>query len=290
MDERDWYLLSLIGKKASLSQISEELFISQPALSYRINKIEEFFGVDLLIRTNKGFQVTTEGEILIKYTNQHLENVNRIREDMYSIKDIIKGPLKIGASSAIAQYLLPPVLSKFHTVYKDVNLNLTTGFSPTLIENLIQNKIHIAFLREDIEWNSYKKLLASDGIYLVSRYPIQIANLPYLNRVEYKTNLSLRTIIDNWWSQHFKQRPVTSIIADNAEACKEMVRNELGYAILTGLTLNNQSDLSYVPLKSNNEKLMRHTWIYATKEAMNYVTVRTFLDFLEQEVQPYQGL
>lgn len=290
MDERDWYLLSLIGEKKSLSQVSEELFISQPALSYRIKKIEEYFGTELLIRTNRGLQVTPQGEQVIQYANEYRQNLKRLKEDIYTIENNVKGPLNIGAASAVAQYLLPAVLSKFHSIHQDVDLNLMTGFSPTLIEHLMQNKIHLAFLREDIEWSSYKKLLASDGIYLVSKEPINIAELPQLNRVEYKTNLSLKMILDSWWAQHFKTSPKISMVVDNAEACKEMVRNGLGYAILTGLTLNNQEDLSCVPLENKNgERLMRYTWIYATEEAVSYLTVNKILEFIEAEIPEYQG-
>lgn len=290
MDERNWFLLSLIGERKSLTQVSEELFISQPALSYRIKKMEEYFGTELLIRTNKGLQVTPQGELVIQYANEYIQSLKRLKEDIYTIEHSVKGPLNIGASSAVAQYLLPSVLSKFHSIHQNVDLNLLTGFSPTLIEHLMQNKIHIAFLREDIEWSGYKKLLASDGIYLVSKEPVHITDLPQLNRVEYKTNLSLKMILDGWWAQNFKTSPRISMMVDNAEACKEMVRKGLGYAILTGLTLNNQEDLSCVPLENmNGERLMRHTWIYATDEAASYLTVKKILEFIDVEIPTYQG-
>jgi len=289
MDERDWYLLSLIGEYKSLSKVSEELSISQPALSYRLNKIEAYFDSKLFIRTNRGLQITPQGKIITDYAKQYIQSLNSIKEELYTMENDVKGTLNIGASGAVAQYLLPSLLAKFHALYPDVDLNLETGFSPTLIEGLMQNRVHVTFLREELDISSYKKLLATDGIYLVSNEPVNIADLPHLNRVEYKTNVSLKLQLDSWWTQNFKVSPTVAMVVDNAEACKEMVRHGLGYAILTGLTLNNQEDLHLVHLKSNGKKMNRHTWVYATEEAMDYITVRTFLDFIETEMQQYDG-
>ena len=289
MDERDWYLLSLIGEYKSLSKVSEELFISQPALSYRLNKVESYFDSKLFIRTNRGLQITPQGKVITDYAKQYIQSLNSIKEELYTMENNVKGTLNISASGAVAQYLLPSLLAKFHTLYPDVDLNLETGFSPTLIEGLMQHRVHVTFLREELDISSYKKRLATDGIYLVSNEPVNIADLPKLNRVEYKTNVSLKLQLDSWWTQNFKESPTISMVVDNAEACKEMVRHGLGYAILTGLTLNNQEDLHLVHLESNGKKMNRNTWIYATEEAMDYITVRTFLNFIETEMQQYDG-
>jgi DNA-binding transcriptional LysR family regulator len=281
MEHRDWTLLSLISQDKSISQISEELYISQPALSYRLKRIESFFNTELFIRTNKGLQTTPQGERVINLANQYLERMEELNEDILSLSDTPKGPLRIGASNAIAQFHLPKLLSKFHSLYTEIDLNLTTGFSDQLMKLLTENKIHVAFLRENIEWASYKKKLDSDDIYLVSKHPIQIDELPYISRVTYKTNLSLANLISNWWTQHFKLPPKVTMEVDNAEACTAIIRAGLGYAILPGLTLGDTNDLYMKELYTkDNEKLTRGVWMYTSQRAQDYITANTFVQYI----------
>ncbi len=289
MDDLDWRIMSLISSTKSLARIADELFLSQPALTYRIRKIEKYFESELIQRTNKGFKITEQGKIVADYAMSHLSNVKQIHEDIYSIENKVKGPLNIGASSAIAQYLLPSLLSDFLSYNNEVIVDLVTGFSPYLIDQLNTNQIHIAFLREDIEWTKHKKHLASDGIYLVSKEPTELDNLPKMTRVNYKTNLSLKYLIDNWWKNNFNRPPKSIIEVDNAEACKEVVRSGLGYSILTGLTLNNQNDLYCVPLSNDRLDLKRNIWMYATEDAMKYVTVKSFWNFIDSQKTIYHG-
>ena len=145
MDDLDWKIMMLIYNNKSLSKISDELFLSQPAITYRIRKIEKFFQTKLISRTNKGYQITLQGEMVAKYAKEHLEHMKKLQEDIFSSKDMVQGKLYIGASSAIAQYLLPPLLSDFLNRNDKVSIDLITGFSPSLTESLHHNKIHIAF-------------------------------------------------------------------------------------------------------------------------------------------------
>ena len=110
-----------------------------------------------------------------------------------------------------------------------------------------------------------------------------MADIPNMTRVNYKTNFSLKNLIDNWWTDHFNSHPKSVIEVDNAEACKEVVRSGLGYSILTGLTLNNQDDLYCLPLSSKQFDLKRNVWMYASEQAMQYITVRSFWDYISDK-------
>lgn len=281
MDERDWTLLSLIGQNLSLSDIAKKFYMSQPALSYRIKKIETYFNAELLLRDNRRLQITPQGEQVIDFANKYLNNIEILQETIYSLDSEPKGPLRIGASNAIAQYLLPNILSEYHSLHPKVDLNLVTGFSDSLVDLLKDNQIHIAFLRDDIKWNFYKRKLLSENIYLVSKYPINIKELPSLPRITYKTNPSLKELISNWWTKRFDVPPKITMTVDDAGACKEIVRTGLGYAILPSLTLENTDELYKIPLKKNStENLKRDTWVYANKSAEEYITAKAFLSFL----------
>lgn len=284
MEEFDWILLSKIGDGQTISQVSNELFISQPALTYRINKIEKEFGSKLFIRGNKGIKVNHQGEYVINYARRMLEELNYAKEQVLSLGSQIKGKLNIGASNAVAQYILPKLLTKFLKKYPEVEPYVLTGFSPYLIDSLAKDKIHLAFLREDIEWQHFKKLLTKEAIYLVSKNEIDMDSLPQVPRIDYQTNQSLKTIIDGWWSRNFQSAPNVTMVVDNADVCLEFVHAGLGYSILTELGLSKVNSLNKLAITNClGEFIHRETWLYGSKTSDQYFTVRAFLDFIKAE-------
>ena len=286
MDDLDWTLLTLLDRERSISAIAQELFITQPALTYRVKKMESYFQARLFIRTKKGLIPTAEGELAIEYAKNMKKDLKRVQEDIFSLEGKVKGKIYIGSSSAVAQYLLPDLLSQFNDLYPDIELNVVTGFSSTLIPLLYDGKVHVSFLREEIEWNHYKQLLSTEGIYLVSKSPVKLEELPLLSRLDYTTNPSLRGLLDGWWAQNFRVPPKVTMNVDTADTCKEMVRAGLGYTFLTELCLRAEQELCCVPLSNSfGFPLTRQTWIYATDDAVNYIAVREFLAFISRVLE-----
>lgn len=288
MNYDDLLLLKSIKEHENISRVSESMFLSQPAITYRLNKIEGLFNTQLFIRSNKGIQITPQGHLVISFAIDYIEKFDRLKEEVYTVGDEIQGPLMIGASDAIAQYLLPNYLSDFCTENPKVEINLKTGFSDEIRELLLNNKVHIAFSRENIPWKEHKSLISTDGIYLVSNKPISIKDLPKMTRIYYKTNPSLRNILDLWWKNNVNLPEKNIIEVDSAEACKELIRAGMGYSFLTGLIIKNENDLSYTQLKDrDNENLRRETWIYATNQSLKYVTSNSFWKYISHQFNDY---
>src|SRR5699024_8625742 len=202
MDEQDLNLLVLIGEGKKLKEIADELFITHPSLTYRLNKIEDRFSVKLFIRDNKGIRVTPQGEYLINYAENLTKEFKSIQEKLFTLSDKVEGSLNIGASHAIARHILPSLLKDFLFYYPDVEPYVTTGYTPELTDMLIKEKIHIAFLRENIEWRYSKKFIRSENVYIVSKQKINLNELTKLPRIEYTTNRSLKLLIDQWWREN----------------------------------------------------------------------------------------
>ncbi len=209
------------------------------------------------------------------------QELRRTRESIFTMEGQIKGTIRIGSSDAVAKYLLPDILSTFLAHHPSVDVKLVTGFTSKIANLLSHGEIHIALLRENIGPNAYQHLLSTENLYLVSNSPVELTDLPSLARINYITNPSLQMLINQWWSTHFQVPPTISMEVDSAETCKELVRAGLGYAILTGLLLASEPDLHCRPLYDHNHQpLRRETWIYSTNEALSYLSVRTFIEFL----------
>ena len=79
MNLQDWKLLTELHKSNSISQTSETLFISQPALTRRLKQIEEEFSATILIRSSKGVTFTPQGELLVQYSQKMLKDYENLK-------------------------------------------------------------------------------------------------------------------------------------------------------------------------------------------------------------------
>lgn len=143
-----------VARNQSISKASEELFISQPAVSQSIKKLEESVGGELFTRTPKGVTLTSEGQIFynhIKIGLEHIENGERL---FSSLKNIETGTIKIGASATITKHILMPYLKHFHKQFPNINIEIENHLSATLVKMLKNGLLDILILNLPMEESS----------------------------------------------------------------------------------------------------------------------------------------
>ena len=128
-----------VANRLSFTKAAGELFITQPAISKHIQELEEKYKIKLFDRTGNKIALTQAGQVLLTYTNQIFEIYRDIDFDMSSLINQQRGLLRIGASTTISQYIIPPLLARFHQKLKDVTVNLRNG-NTEQIENALMNK------------------------------------------------------------------------------------------------------------------------------------------------------
>ncbi len=128
-----------VARRLHFTKAAEELFITQPAVTKHIHEIENNFKVKLFDRNGTKIKLTAAGNTLLKYTEE-LFTVHRNMEfEMNSFTQTHSGKLRIGASTTVAQYVLPSVLAEFHKKFKDIKITLTIN-NTEQIEQALQNK------------------------------------------------------------------------------------------------------------------------------------------------------
>ena len=95
----------VVAKHKHMTQASEELHISQPAISQSIKKLEDELGGTLFLRSNKGMELTEEGKMFYEYVKGALELINNAENEFTSYKDLSKGEIKNGLTSDLIQDL-----------------------------------------------------------------------------------------------------------------------------------------------------------------------------------------
>ncbi|MDT3428908.1 DNA-binding transcriptional LysR family regulator [Paenibacillus forsythiae] len=138
----EWYrVFYWTAKTGSLSKAAERLYITQPAVSHTIKRLEGRFGGQLFFRTTKGVTLTAEGEVLLRYVEQAFNLVEigeRAIADMHSLNS---GEINIGASDTLCKYYLLPCLEHFHEQYPGIRIHVTNRTTPETLALLKEGKI-----------------------------------------------------------------------------------------------------------------------------------------------------
>lgn len=282
MDERDWLILQILYKEKNITKTAKSLYISQPALTHRLQQMEKEFGVQIVNRGRWGVQFTPQGEYLAKCAHQMLLNIQQIKENVMNMEHKAAGTLRLGVSTFFTDYKLPGLLKLFKDQYPNIEFKVTTGWSSDMVHLIYNQDVHIGFVKGDYSWKDEKRLLFEETICIASKEKIDIHNLPHLPRIDYLTDHLLKATVHNWWVENYSQPPLVSIEVDKADTCKKMVANGLGYAILPSMILQDVEGIHKIDLKTKDgEPIIRKTWMFFHKEALKLNIVKAFVQFVE---------
>ncbi len=147
----------VVAKNKHMTKASEELYISQPAISQAIKKLENQIGGTLFLRSNKGMELTEEGKMLYEYIKSALELIDNAENEFTSFKDLSKGEIKIGCSTTLTKLVLLDALKNFHTDYPNINIIIENNLTSILINELKLGKLDFVIFNEsDIEETNLK--------------------------------------------------------------------------------------------------------------------------------------
>lgn len=145
-----------VALRLNFTKAATELYISQPAVSKHIQELEETYKTKLFERNGSKIALTPAGEILLKHTKNIFEIYREIDFDMSSFSKERQGLLRLGASTTISQYIISPVLARFHQKQKDIKVNLLNGNTEQIENALINKEIEIGIVEGQSKNQSIK--------------------------------------------------------------------------------------------------------------------------------------
>ena len=147
-----------VAKNLSFTKASQELFVSQPAITKHIQELETYYQVRLFERQGSKISLTVAGELLLKHSEKILEDYKRLEYEMHLLHNEYIGELKLGASTTIAQYVLPPLLANFIAKFPKVSLSLLNGNSRGIEAALQEHRIDLGLVEGIFRLPSLKYL------------------------------------------------------------------------------------------------------------------------------------
>ena len=291
MADRRIQVFYTVAKQLSFTKAAELLFMTQPAVTFQVKQLEEHFNTRLFERTHGKITLTPAGEVALEYAERLLNMTAEMETRLGEMTGQISGRLMIGASTTIAEYMLPRVLGEFKAKYPQVQANLTVANSETIVNKVADHTLDIGL----IEAKSHHPVLATsmccnDELVAIcapthaianlpSITPLQLAEQPYVSR---EVGSGTRDVIDQYFRDAGLAPEDLNIIMEmgSREAIKGAVEAGLGIAIVSISTVVKElklGDLVAIPLEP---KLIRPLSMVYANEKFRSKLVQAFLDFL----------
>ena len=245
-----------VAERLSFRKAAEELYLTQPAVSLQIKALEEDVGVQLFDRTGTHISLTAAGEILLNYCHQVKTLLAQTEQEIAALGGEHSGELALGASTTIAQYVLPRLLGEFCREHPRVHPTLVSGNTEHIVEAVEKQRISLGFIEgparsRDVKTEPFLKdelvLIVPNAHEWAERTSVscsEIASIPLLMR---ERGSGTRHVIELALERQGIKRNSMHIVMelDSTEAIKSAVEAGLGvgfvsrWAIAKDLRLGN---------------------------------------------------
>lgn len=132
-----------VAKTGNISRAAKVLFISQPAISKSIVKLEEQLGVRLFVRNSRGVSLTAEGELLFEYVKEAFETIGRGEDEIRMFREFNMGHLRIGSSTTLCKFLLIPYLREYLKEYPHMKISIHNQDSMSTMKELEDHRLDV---------------------------------------------------------------------------------------------------------------------------------------------------
>lgn len=278
----------VVAKNKHMTKASEELHISQPAISQSIKKLEDQLGGTLFLRSNKGMELTEEGKMFYEYVKGALDLINNAEHEFTSFKDLSKGEIKIGCSTTLTKLVLMDVLEKFHIDYPNININITNGLTRDLINDLKLGKLDFVIFNEsnikETNLNLEKIMELKQGfIYNPNFFEDKINTFSDLNNIPLilqKEESNSRKLLDSIaLNYNTKLIPKMEVVSQELVTDFTNIGFGIGYSIID-LAMKNHNNLR--ELKINKELPNINIYLATNKYVSLTFASKMFIKYLRQ--------
>ena len=252
-----------VAENLSFSKAANELFISQPAVTKHIKELERQLGIALFHRKGNRIYLTRAGEITYKFDKQALQLYNELDFALGALKDEHKGTLRIGASSTIAQYVIPKVLAQYHKRYPKIDLSLFNGNSFEIEQKLIDNKIDIALVentssRQNLKYLNFLNdeivVVAAKNSLISKQENLDVKDLQQIPMVLREHGSGTLEVIEKELAQHEISIKNLNVVLHlgSTESIKQFLTDFEGIALVSERAITNelhQNLLKIIPVK-----------------------------------------
>ena len=252
----------LATRLGSFRRAAEELHISQPSLSARVQTLEQDLGTPLFHRMGRGVRLTEMGKVFVPYAERAIETLRKGREIIDITRNVSGGVLSIASARAIGTYTLPAILDRFRTSYPDIKVHINIGRSSNVLQMVADDEVQIGLARtlthpDVVTMHLYDEdicLAASPDHDFAKRGEASIYEIALEPLILYDRESSYFLLIDQV-CREAGISPRVEMTLDSIEATKHLVELGMGISFLPRSGVRHELErgsLQLIPIKEGH--------------------------------------
>lgn len=290
MADRRLQVFFMVAKVLSFTKAAETLHMTQPAVTFQVKQLEEFFNTRLFDRTHNKISLTDAGKIVYDYSEIILEHYEKMNDEVKQLTGEVAGSLLIGASTTIAEYMLPRLLGAFKRQFPDINIRLQVGNTETIVAMIENNMIDLGVVEAPVYNKNLEVevcridemvLIVSIDHPLASKSKISVEELKKYLYISREEGSGSRSVIDSYIKEQGLSYSDLKVEMElgSPEAVKMAVESNVGIAIVSRTTLNKELKLNTLKAIPLDPPLTRPFSHVRQKHKFRHKAVGELLDF-----------
>lgn len=301
MADRRLQVFHTVAKLLSFTKAAETLHMTQPAVTFQVRQLEEYFNTRLFDRTHNRISLTDAGKRIFEYAGKIFELYGEMENAVRELTGEVSGVLIIGASTTIAEYMLPALLGDFKAKYPDVNVRLKVSNTEGIVTMVENNVIDLGVVEAPVaNKNLAVELCKKDQMVAIVPLSHPLANetkipghklldFPYICREE---GSGTREVIIEYLQANGLNSNELDIIMElgSPESIKGAVEAGIGITILSRATLSKELKLGTLRAIPLDPPLERPFSFVHQKQKFRQRAMDELLEFARQYCIDHPGI
>ncbi|MBF0127577.1 MAG: LysR family transcriptional regulator [Magnetococcales bacterium] len=280
-----------VAKHLSFTRAAEELYLTQPAVTFQIRQLEEHFNTRLFDRHHNRISLTDAGQLVFNYSDRILELYRETEKAINEMTGVTRGVVKLGATTTLGEYLLPRLLSGYHEGFPGVQVRLTVHNTRMVVRRLEDATIDVGMVEGPV---NNKNIMVSpcmeDELVLImapnhpmtklDEIPVhRLKEYPFVSREEGSGTRAVITDLLGKFGVSYEQ--LDMILEMGAtESVKAAVEGGVGFSIVSLISLRKELALKSLVIRRIKEgPLKRRLNFVYQKQKFRSKAVEAFLQF-----------
>ena len=295
MADRRLQVFHAVARHLSFTKAAEALFMTQPAVTFQVRQLEEHFGTRLFDRSQGRIALTPAGTVALQYAERILALSAELDARLKEMGSHEGGPLLVGASTTIAEYLLPHVLGQFKVRCPGVVPRLAVANSEVVQQRVAERTLDVGFIEGESHLPSLAcDLCCEDELQVVCApshpfakqkavQPRSLAEHAYICR---ETGSGTREVIDRFLQEAGLRLDSLQVVmeAGSPESMKGLAATGVGFAIMSRATVAKEVRLGELVTIPLSPRLIRNLSIVYPKERIHSRHVSAFMAFARERL------
>ena len=292
MADRRLQVFTTVARLLSFTKAAETLHMTQPAVTFQIRQLEEYFNARLFDRTHNRITLTETGELVQTYADQIIEKYKEMDNAVRTLTGEVQGPLVIGASTTIGDYVIPEILGEYQRSFPEVTIRLNISNTQGIIYMVENNEIDIGIVEGPVEnknlttevcWYDELVLACAPDHALAKKSKVKVDDIiefPFIGREE---GSGTRGVFTHYIESHGNSADSLNRILEftSPESIKAAVGAGLGVTVQSIATLQKEIALGLLSTVPLDPPLNRPFSLVYQRQKFRVQAMEEFLRFAQ---------